>query len=123
MTKDNKKKNIIDEKAFEFAKEIVFAYKVMTKEKKEFVMTKQMLRSGTSIGANVREAVESHTKKEFASKMSISLKEANETLYWIQLLHETGYMGKKDYDLLFDNNLEIKRILSAIVKTTKEGLK
>ena len=89
------KENIIQTKSFAFAIRIVNAYKYLQSEKKEFVLSKQMLRSGTSIGANVEEAIGGQSKKDFIAKISIAYKEARETKYWIKLLFATYYMDKK----------------------------
>jgi four helix bundle protein len=86
-------KNVIKEKSFLFAIEIVALYKTLT-DQKEFVLSKQLLRSGTSIGANVREAEHAQSKADFIHKLSISLKEANETEYWLDLLYETKYLSE-----------------------------
>lgn len=114
------KKNLIQDRTFQFAVDTVKLYSQMV-EKKEFVLCKQVLRSGTSIGANVEEAIAGQSKKDFLSKMNISLKETRETNYWLRLLKET-----KLVDLDFEPNLresqEILNILSAIVKTTKQNL-
>mgnify|MGYP003552390142 FL=1 len=83
------KRNVIKEKSFEFAKEIVYLYKNLA-DKKEFVLSRQLLKSGTSIGANIREAEHAQSKADFINKLSISLKEANETEYWLDLLYETN---------------------------------
>lgn len=90
------KKNVIKEKSFEFAKEIVYLYKSLV-DKKEFVLSKQLLRSGTSIGANVRESEHAQSKADFIHKLSISLKEANETEYWLDLLYETNYLTDEEF--------------------------
>lgn len=90
------KKNIIKEKSFAFAIDIVNLYKVLT-DRKEFVLSKQLLRSGTSIGANVRESEHAQSKADFIHKLSISLKEANETEYWLDLLYETKYLSDIEF--------------------------
>ncbi len=110
------KENLIYDKAFEFAKDIVYLYKELTITKKEFILSKQILRSGTSIGANVREGIHAQSTKDFLSKMNIALKEVGETLYWLELLEETDYINDKRY---FGKCNEIYKILSSIVKTTK----
>lgn len=113
--------NIIVEKSFKFAIETVNIYKELCR-KQEYVLSKQLMRSGTSIGANVKEAIRGQSKKDFLSKMNIALKEANETEYWIELLMETGYLNK-DTDFYYLNNCkELCKILNTIVKTTKESL-
>lgn len=91
------KKNFIKEKSFSFALEVIQIYKKLNSEKKEFVMSKQLLRSGTSIGANIREAEYAQSKADFINKLSIALKEANEADYWIKLLHISGYINLEDF--------------------------
>ncbi len=113
------KKNIIKEKSFEFAKEIVYLYKVL-ENKKEFVLSKQLLRSGTSIGANIREAEHAQSKADFIHKLSISLKEANETEYWLDLLNETNYLTNDEFQNLKYKNTEILKILISIINTSKK---
>ena len=114
------KENIILDKTFDFAVKTVENYKYLIYKKKEYVLSKQMLRSGTSIGANVNEATAAQSKKDFLSKMSIASKESRETLYWIKLLNKTGYMKDQEY---FNDCKEIIRILTSIVKTTSENTK
>jgi four helix bundle protein len=114
--------NIIKEKSFKFAVKIVNLYKYLMEEKKEFVLSKQILRSGTSIGANVNEALQGQSKKDFLSKMNISLKECVETLYWIELLYETKYFDEETKQSIYTDCYELKRVLSSIVKTTKERI-
>ena len=96
------KKNVIKEKSFEFAKEIVYLYKVLA-EKREYVLSKQLLRSETSIGANIREAEHAQSKADFIHKLSISLKEANETEYWLDLLFETRYLTIEEFQNVKNN--------------------
>ena len=112
--------NLIEEKTFKFSVEIVNLYKKIVRDKKEYVLSKQLLRSGTSIGANVSEGVKAQSKKDFISKMSIALKEANETEYWLRLLSETNYIDKGTF--IFKEIDEIIRILVKIVKTSRERL-
>lgn len=112
------KKNIIKEKSFAFAIEVVNLYKVLA-EKKEFVLSRQMLRSGTSIGANIREAEHAQSKADFIHKLSISLKEANETEYWLDLLYETKYLSEIDFLNIKPKITELLRLLTSIVKTSK----
>lgn len=115
------KDNLIVDKSFEYALGIIKLYKYMTSEKREYVLSKQLLRSGTSIGANVREAVVSQSKKEFIAKMNISLKEGHESQYWLLLLLKSGYIS--DNQSLLNETNEIIRILTAIIKTSNENLK
>jgi len=107
--------NLIIKKSYDFALRIINVYKYLL-NKKEFVLSKQLLRSGTSIGANVTEAQEAISKKDFKNKMSIALKEAVEGRYWIKLLRDSEYLTQKQAKSLLDNLEEIIKILSKIVK-------
>ena len=113
--------NLIEIKSFEFAIRIVNLYKLLTSEKKEFVLSKQLLRCGTSIGANVAEAQKAQTKADFNSKMYIALKEANESDYWIRLLHRTEYLTISQYHSIDKDIREIISILMSITKSIKEN--
>ena len=115
--------NIILTKSKTYALRIIKMYKYLCAEKKEFVMSKQILRSGTSIGANVREGSRGQSKSDFVAKMSIAQKEAEETCYWLELLYESGYISKKNFDSMYEDNLELIRILSSIIITTRQNLK
>ena len=117
MTLDNP----IEKRAYQFALRIVKAYKYLTKQQSEFVLSKQMLRSGTSIGAMMREAKFAQSRADFVNKASIALKEANETLYWIELLHDSEYIDDKTFESIHNEANEITSILASIVKTTKEN--
>ena len=117
------KENIIADKTYNFAVRIVNLYKYLIKTEKEFVMPKQLLRCGTSIGANVSEAVKAQTTADFYTKLTIALKEANETQYWIKLLYDTGYLTEEQYLSIRKDIDEIVAILVAITKTTKEKIK
>jgi len=110
--------NTIVKKSFSFAIRIVRLYQFLTKTKKEFVLSKQLLRCGTSIGANVSEAQRGQSRADFHAKMTIALKEANETLYWIELLYQTDYLSKSQYTSLYADIDELLRILTAICKTS-----
>ena len=112
------RKNIIKEKSFRFAVEIVSLYKVLV-EKKEFILSKQIVRSGTSIGANIREAEHAQSKADFINKLSISLKEANETEYWLDLLFETGYLNEDEFQKIKVKNIELLKLLISIINTSK----
>jgi four helix bundle protein len=120
MTDSYDKDNVILNKSFDFALEIIELYKIL-KSKNEFVISKQLLRSGTSIGANVEEATAAQTKKDFATKMSIASKEARETRYWLRLLNKSKLVeyGYKNYLNKID---ELIRIITAIVKTAQSNL-
>lgn len=113
------KKNVIEKKSFDFAVRIVNLYKYLTTEKKEFVLSKQLLKSGTSIGANVSEAQRGQSRADFLAKMSISQKEANETYYWLRLLHKTEYLTDKEFESIEPEIKEIIAILTAICKNAK----
>ena len=117
MTQDNP----IEKRSYLFALRIVKAYKYLTKQKDEYVLSKQMLRSGTSIGAMMREAKFAQSRADFINKASIALKEANETLYWIELLHDSEYIDDLSFNSLHQEADEITSILASIVKTTKEN--
>ena len=118
-----KTENIILDKSKKFALRIIKLYKYLCLEKKEFVMSKQILRSGTSIGANVREGNRGQTKPDFITKMSIAYKEADETSYWLELLFESGYLNKKSFESIYEDNLELLRLLSSIIITSRRNLK
>lgn len=115
--------NIIEKKSFEFAIKIVDTYKQLAFEKKEFVLSKQLLRSGTSIGANISEAVHGQSTKDFIHKLQISRKEANETLYWLNLLEATDFLSQDAALKLIKLCDELMRILTSIIKTTQNRLK
>ena len=113
------KGNIVVDKSMEFAIRIVKVYKCLQSERGETVMSKQVLRSGTSIGANVREGIYAQSRNDFVSKMSIALKEAVETEYWLELLSKTGYLNEQEYSSIGADCSEISKLLTAIVKNTK----
>jgi len=113
------KENAIKNKSFAFAIRIVNLYKYLVEEKKEFVLSKQLLRSGTAIGALTREAEHAESKADFIHKLSISLKEANETDYWIELLFQTDFLSKKEYTTIKGDGEELIKLLVAIIKTSK----
>ena len=113
------KENILLEKSFEFAVRIVNLNKYLKNRKKEHVLSKQLLRSGTSIGANVCEAIFAQSRKDFVSKMNIALKESYETEYWLELLYGTGYIEEHQYLSVVSQCRELTNILAAIVKTSK----
>jgi len=111
---------MVYDKAFGFAVRIVKLHKYLADEKKEYVLAKQILRSGTSIGANISEAKEGLSKKEFRAKMSIALKEASETRYWLNLLHATCYIEDNMHKSLLKDVEELIKILVAIVKNSEQ---
>ncbi len=112
------KESILKDKSYQFAVQVVLVCKELV-EKKEYVLSKQLLRSGTAIGALVREGEFAQSRADFTNKLSIALKEANETQYWISLLKDTGYFSKEQYDQLFPKSDELIRMLVASVKTSK----
>ena len=112
-----KENNVIKEKSFAFSVRIVNLYKYLCDEKHEYIMSKQLMRSGTSIGANVYESSRAVSKNDFSNKLAISQKEADETLYWIELLHATDYIDEKQYSSIKNDCLELIKILMAISKT------
>ena len=114
---------MIKEKTLNFAIRIVKFYKYLCEDKKEFVMSKQILRSGTSIGANVRESKNAQTDPDYLTKMNIALKEADETQYWIELLFRSEYITEKEYESLNEDLKEIIAILVSIVKKLKDKVK
>jgi len=114
------KDNVIKTKSYLFAVRIVNLYKFLTEEKKEFVMSKQLLRSGTSIGANVREAEQAESKADFIHKLSIALKEANETEYWLDLLQETKFLNNSEYIGIQIDIKELLKLLTSIIKASKQ---
>ncbi|MBO5613517.1 MAG: four helix bundle protein [Prevotella sp.] len=112
--------SIVGETSQTFAKRIAKCYVFLKEKKGETVISKQLLRCGTSIGANVREGQYAQSKKDFISKMNIALKEAGETDYWLEVIHSAGYFTDEEYSSLDADNKELLRLLAAIVKTSKE---
>ena len=110
--------NVIENKSFDFAVRIVNLHKHLSAEKKEFVLSKQLLRSGTSIGANVSEAVRGQSKADFSAKMCIALKEAYESHYWIRLLYKTDFLTEQQFNSIENDVVELIKILSSICKTS-----
>lgn len=115
----NGKDNIIVNKSYSFALEIINLYKLLI-EKKEFVLSKQILRSGTSIGVNIHEGIASESKKDFIHKLGIAIKEARETSYWLNLLKDAEYISVSQFESLNSRCEELTRILNSIILTTKE---
>ena len=114
-----KENNIIQQKSYAFAVRIVKVYQYLCDEKKEFTLSKQLLRCGTSIGANGEEAIGGQSKKDFFAKLTISYKEARETHYWIRLLTDTGYLSKEQSESLLNDSIEIQKIIGSIQRTLK----
>jgi len=111
--------SIVASKSYFFALRVVAIYKLLVEERKEYVLSKQLLRSGTAIGALIREAQHAQSRADFAHKMNVALKEANETAYWISLLNDTGYLSVEIFSTLSNDCDELLRLLVKIVKTTK----
>ncbi len=116
------KDNVIENKSKAFAVRIVRLYQYVSKDKQEYVLSKQLLRSGTSIGANVAEALCAVSKKDFLSKMHIAFKECVETQYWLELMTETGYLEEKEFQSICNDCMELRKLLSSITKSTAEHL-
>ena len=115
--------NVVADRSMEFAVRIVRLYKYLREEKQEFVLSKQLLCSGTSIGANIHEAQYAHGKADFVSKLQIALKEANETSYWLLLLSETDYIVPAEYDRLESSCRELRITLISSINTAKGNIK
>jgi four helix bundle protein len=115
--------NIIKTKSFNFALRIVKLYQFLISEKREFVLSKQLLRSGTAIGALIREAENAESKLDFIHKLAIAQKESNESDYWIELLFKSEYLDESQFQTLNYDIIEIKRILASIIVSTKQNLK
>ena len=113
------RENIVRDKSYGFASRIVKAYKYLSLEKREFVLSKQLLRSGTSIGANVEEAIAGASKADFIHKLTIAAKEARETTYWLRLLHDNDYLPTQLFDSLANQNAELLKIINSIIMTSK----
>jgi four helix bundle protein len=114
-----KENNVVVDKSYAFAIRVVNCYKYLYTEKKEFVLSKQLLRSGTSIGANVEEAVGGQSKKDFFAKLSIAYKETRETNYWLRILRDTQFMDRKMAESLLSDNDELLKLIGSILKTMK----
>ncbi len=116
----NEKKNVIKDKSFAFALRVVKLFRFLCDEKKEYIMSKQLMRSGTSVGAMIREAEHAESKSDFVHKMAIAQKECNETAYWLELLYQSGYLNKTEFESLINDQKEMAKVLSSIILTTKQ---
>ena len=116
------KENIVKNKSFGFAVRIVKLYQYLCEHKKEFVLSKQLLRSGTSVGAMVREAEHAESKLDFKHKMAIAQKEINETMYWLELLVATDYLTNEQFESVNADAVEIIKLITAIIKSTKSNI-
>ena len=117
------KDNVVQEKSYAFALRVVKLYRWLSETKKEFVLAKQILRSGTSIGANVEEAIGGQSKKDFYSKMTIAYKESRETHYWLRLLHDAEFIDNNLYQSIIADCEELLKILGSITKTMKSKIR
>jgi four helix bundle protein len=115
------KDTIIKTKSFAFAIRVVNLYKILVSERKEFIMSKQFLKSGTSIGANVREAINGQSRADFIHKLSISQKECDETIYWLELLKETNFIFENEFKSMNEDASEILKIIRSIIITSKNN--
>ena len=120
QTKNNK--GALRDKSFVFAIRIVNLYKYLCEESKEYIMSKQVMRSGTSVGAMIREAEYSESKADFIHKLAIAQKEINETLYWLELLQETEYISNKEFESIYLDATEIIKMITSSIKTVKSTL-
>lgn len=116
------KSNAVRDKSFEFAVKVVKLVKSVQDQKKEYLLTKQLLRSGTSIGANIREGINAESKADFIHKLSISQKECSESIYWLELLKETDYITEIQFNSLQTDAVELIKLLTSILKTTKSNI-
>ena len=116
------KNNIVKDKSFDFAIRIVKLYQYLCNEKKEFTLSKQLLRSGTSIGAMIREGEHAESKNDFIHKFAIAQKEANESVYWLELLKATDYLNEKEFENINNDAIAILKLITSILKTTKKQI-
>ena len=114
-----KTSNVVEQKSKFFALRTIRLYQYLTKEKHEFILSKQVIRSGTSVGANIKEAIYGQSRADFLAKMSVALKEANETGYWLELIFASGYISLPEYQSIVHDCDDLIRLLTAIVKSTR----
>ena len=115
--------NVIRDKSFAFSTRVVRVYQYLTKEKSEYTLSRQLLRSGTSIGANVVEALNGFSRSDFLFKLCTALKETSESAYRLEMLHQTDYLSEKQYNSLIRDCREIQRLLTSIIKTTRHNMR
>ncbi len=113
------RENVVKSKSFAFAVRVIKLYQFLCEQKNEFVLSKQLLRSGTSVGAMIREAEHAETKNDFKHKMGIAQKEINETLYWLELLNETDFLTNEQFESINNDAVEIIKLIAAILKSAK----
>ena len=116
------KNNIVRNKSFDFAIRIVKLYQYLNNTKKEFILSKQLLRSGTSVAAMIREAEHAESKNDFIHKFAIAQKEANEVVYWLELLKATDYLNEKEFENIYKDAITILKLITSIIKTSKNQL-
>ncbi|MBS1745524.1 MAG: four helix bundle protein [Bacteroidetes bacterium] len=116
------RENVVKNKSFAFSVRVVKLYQFLCEQKEEFVLSKQLLRSGTSVGAMIREAKHAETKNDFKHKMGIAQKEINESIYWLELLKETDYLTDEQFESLYADAVEIIKLITAILKSTKSNI-
>ncbi len=116
------KRNVLKEKSFLFAVRVVNLYKYLSEEKNEFILSKQLIRSGTSVASLIRESVNAESKLDFIHKLSIAQKECDETVYWLELLKETKYLTQSQYESLVTDLIELLKIIRSFILTTKQNL-
>lgn len=116
------RQNIIKEKSFSFAIRIIKMYNFLKEDKKEFILSKQLMRSGTSIGAMVREAINVETSKDFIHKLSIAQKECDESCYWLELLKEVNHLTEKEFISIYNDAIELLKIIRSIIIKSKQKL-
>ncbi|HFK5510754.1 four helix bundle protein [Elizabethkingia anophelis] len=117
-----KEDNIIKQKSFDFAVRVIKLYQYLSNDKKEFILSKQILRSGTSVGAMIRESEHAQSKSDFIQKLSIAQKEINETIYWLELFQATDYLSAQEFESINEDAVEIIKFITSIIKTTKNNI-
>ena len=116
------KDSILKNKSKAFALRVIRLYNYLCDEKKEYILSKQLMRSGTSIGANIAEAFYGQSEADFISKLSIAQKETGETMYWLELLHESDFLKHNEYDIIYNDAEELIKLLTSSIKTVKEKI-
>jgi four helix bundle protein len=116
------KQNPLKDKSFQFALKVINLYKFLTEQKREYIMSKQLLRSGTSIGANIREGQNAQSKADFIHKFSIAQKECDETLYWLELLHQSDFLEEKEFKAIHNDATELLKMLRSSILTSKQNI-
>ncbi|MDV3752103.1 four helix bundle protein [Elizabethkingia anophelis] len=117
-----KEDNIIKQKSFDFAVRVIKLYQYLSNDKKEFILSKQILRRGTIVGAMIRESEHAQSKSDFIQKLSIAQKEINETIYWLELFQATDYLSAQEFESINEDAVEIIKLITSIIKTTKNNI-